>query len=395
MRVAVVGGGFWGLVSALALARSGYRVVLLEEHRRLGIPEHCTGLVSRRVVDALGPPVASSIVAWYPHFNLCGPRTCIRVEPEGGVYKIDRVIVEERLREAAESEGVDVRLGVRVKAVEPSGSLKLRGGSDSFDAVVLAEGATGRLRFNLGAGYMGGFVYGVNMVVEGCNADPRRGFTVAFHHEAQEIFSWLVPLSGGLCVVGSGSRDPRGLSKALEAGKHLLGVPREARVANSYGGPLPLDGPAGRLRAGRVVIVGDAAGLVKPLTGGGLYPAGSFYLEAVKLLEGRDPASALEEAALRVAGILARQAQAARILRGNPWLVECIARAARESGLDGALKGMVDYDLHHKIPVKALTAAPARSVEAGLRALARCPGWVARLASALAMGILEGVRRLG
>lgn len=393
MRVAVVGGGFWGLLSALALARSGFRVLLFEEHRRVGIPEHCTGLVSRRVLDYIGPPAASSMVAWYPSFKLCGPSFCVSVEPEGGVYKIDRVAVEERLREEAESEGVEVKLGARVKRVESSGSLVWQSGSGSFQAVVLAEGATGRLHHRLGIGYAGGFVYGVNTVVDGCRVKVSQGFTVLFHSEARGLFSWLVPLPGGLCIVGSGSRDPRELPKALESGRRLLGIPEDSKSSKSYGGPLPLDGPARRFRAGRVVVVGDAAGLVKPLTGGGLFPAVAFYREALEALREGDPALALEAAARKVAGILARQVRAARLLRMNPWLVECIVRAASAFRLDYVLRGLIDYDLHHKIPVKALTSAPIRSVGAGFRALARCPGSVARLAGALLAGLLDGVSR--
>ncbi len=393
MRVAVVGGGFWGLVSALALARSGFNVLLLEEHRRVGIPEHCTGLVSRRVLDYIGPPVVSSVVTWYSRFKLCGPSSCMSIEPEGGVYKIDRVAVEERLREEAESEGVKVKLGVRVKSVEPSGSLVWQGGSGSFHAIVIAEGATGRLRRRLGIGYAGGFIYGVNTLVDGCQVEVNQGFTVLFHGEARGLFSWLVPLPGGLCIVGSGSRDPRQLPKALESGRRLLGIPGSPSISKSYGGPLPLDGPARRFRIGRIVVVGDAAGLVKPLTGGGLYPAAAFYREALKALREGDPASALMSAAERVAGILARQVRAARILRKNPWLVDCIVRAASASRLDDALRGLVDYDLHHKIPIKALTSAPLKSVGAGFRALAKCPGLVALLAGALLAGFLDGVNR--
>lgn len=388
MRAAVVGGGFWGLVSALALARSGLRVVVFEEHGRVGVPEHCTGLVSRRVLEALGGPVERSVVSWYPRFRLCGPTSCVTLEPEGGVYKLDRVGVEERLMEEAESEGVEFRLGVRVSRVEPGGSLAWPGGSASFDVVVLAEGAPGRLRRGLGAGYSGGYIYGVNTVVEDCNGGGRGYFTVAFHREARGLFSWLVPLPGGGCVLGTGARDPRLIPRALGAAARILGAPGGLRASRSYGGPLPLDGPAGRLRVGRVVVVGDAAGLVKPLTGGGLYPAAEFYRAALAGLDGGDPALALERAASRVASTLSRQVGPARILRGNPGVVDCIARAAGESGLAGALKGRVDYDLHHRIPFKALRAAPARSLAAGLRALARCPAAVAKLSLTLLAGLL-------
>lgn len=387
MRAAVVGGGFWGLVSALALARAGLRVVLFEEHARPGIPEHCTGLVSRRVIEYIGRPAASSVQAWYPRFRLCGPARCVTLEPEGGVFKLDRVSVEERLMEEAEAEGVDVRLGVRVGRVEAGGGVDWRGGSASFDVVVLAEGAPGRLRARLGVGYRGGFVYGVNTVVDGCQVSASEGFTAVFHEEAWDLFSWLTPLPGGRCILGSGSRDPRRIPSALRVAAGILGAGGARRV-RAYGGPLPLDGPAGRLRAGRVVVVGDAAGLVKPLTGGGLYPAAEYYRAALKALEAGDPVAALEGAARRVAGLLARQARAARTLRRDPRLVDCIVWAAAESGVAGAVRGVVDYDLHHRIPAQALRASAPASAKATLLVLSRCPASAARLAAALIAGML-------
>ncbi|GAB6148316.1 NAD(P)/FAD-dependent oxidoreductase [Stetteria hydrogenophila] len=396
MRAAVVGGGFWGLASALALARSGFRVTLFEEHRRVGVPEHCTGLVSRRVLDYLGRSVESSVVARYSWLRLCGPTHCARIAPRGGVYKLDRVEVEDRLLAAAESEGVDARLGVRVSRVEPSGSLAWSGGgSASFDVVVLAEGALGRLRRRLGIGYSGGFTYAVNAEAGECGLDAG-GFTVAFHPEARGLFTWLIPLPGGSCLAGSGSRDPRAIPRALRAGLRVIGAPGGLEFTRHYGGPLPLDGPARRLRAGRVVVVGDAAGMVKPLTGGGLYPAALFHRLALEALSSAgDPAGALEAAAARVSRLLARQARAARLLREDPWLVDCLALAAGSSGLDSALAGLVDYDLHHRIPATAAARAPLKTMAAGLRILTRCPTGAARLAWALAAGLVGGSRGSG
>ena len=228
MRAAVVGGGFWGLSVALALARRGARVWLFEEHRRVGRPEHCTGLVSRRVVEYLGWPVASSVVAWYPRFRVCAGGSCAELEAEGGVYKLDRRLVEERLLEAAVSEGVEAMLGVRVSRVEADGGLAAGRGPGRFDLIILAEGALGRLRAGLGIGYQGPLVHGVNTVLE----TPCRwegGFTAVFHREARGLFSWSVPLPGGSCVVGTGSADPGSLAAALRAAESMLLAGRGAR----------------------------------------------------------------------------------------------------------------------------------------------------------------------
>src|SRR6266487_5970826 len=48
--VAVVGAGPAGSRTARNLARAGLRVRLLEEHRRVGVPSHCSGLISPRTL---------------------------------------------------------------------------------------------------------------------------------------------------------------------------------------------------------------------------------------------------------------------------------------------------------------------------------------------------------
>src|SRR5207249_12214093 len=68
--VAVVGAGPAGSRTARNLARAGLRVRLLEEHRRVGVPSHCSGLISRRTLreaeigeDAITHRITGAFVA--------------------------------------------------------------------------------------------------------------------------------------------------------------------------------------------------------------------------------------------------------------------------------------------------------------------------------------------
>ena len=54
--VVIVGGGPAGLYSGLRLARAGWCVELFEEHRDIGEPVHCTGVLARDVFDVFGLP---------------------------------------------------------------------------------------------------------------------------------------------------------------------------------------------------------------------------------------------------------------------------------------------------------------------------------------------------
>ena len=59
--VIVVGGGPAGSVTAESLAQASLRVALLEEHLRIGLPNHCSGLVSLRTLELAG--IAEEAVA--------------------------------------------------------------------------------------------------------------------------------------------------------------------------------------------------------------------------------------------------------------------------------------------------------------------------------------------
>jgi flavin-dependent dehydrogenase len=140
----------------------------------------------------------------------------------------------------------------------------------SFEArvVVIATGFGSKLIEGLGLGKSGDFVMGVQAEVSAIEVDEVEVYL------GQEIapgfFAWLVPTSPHRALVGLLSRRSPGLylrrfmSSLATRGKI---VSDEAEL--SYGG-IPLK-PLAKTYAERLIVVGDAAGQVKPTTGGGIY----------------------------------------------------------------------------------------------------------------------------
>ena len=341
MSVAVVGAGFSGLMFAMALARAGVKVDVYEEHARVGFPEHCTGLVSANTAEMIGRPAELSKLGVIESFVISGPSASARIRASRPVVKLDRVKLEEFMAEEAESEGVRINYGLKAK-VSPDGVVTPVG--RRYDVVILAEGYLGRQRASLGIGFSGPPIYGVNAEFEGGGSED---FEARFDGITSDgFFSWRVTLKS-LSIVGTAARNPRELARKLAAAQKAFGV--EGRPLTYYGGPI-LTGPyPKRIRAGRVVVVGDAASMNKPLTGGGLYPSASAALRAVSLYtKGVPIIDAVERAVTDTIGELRRFYHVARLLHERPDEVDLIIRAISSSGLLDRLSGRIDYDRHHE-----------------------------------------------
>jgi digeranylgeranylglycerophospholipid reductase len=121
---------------------------------------------------------------------------------------------------------------------------------------------------NLGLGGAGDFVMGVQAEVDTKDIDE---VEVYFGSKiAPEFFAWLVPISQGKALVGLLSRrnSPFYLRKLLDSlvadGKIV-----STDVRLTYGG-VPLK-PLPHTHGDNLLVVGTAAGQVKPITGGGIY----------------------------------------------------------------------------------------------------------------------------
>ncbi|WP_232502335.1 NAD(P)/FAD-dependent oxidoreductase [Aeropyrum camini] len=339
--MAVVGGGFAGLVFARELASLGLTIELYEEHGRVGMPEHCTGIVSGRTVDIIGREARETILDSYNSLEIRFRGRTIALLDVGGVYRLDRVRLEDLLLESLRSLGGRVLLRTRVESVGSDGAVRTNGGEARYDAVILADGVHGSLHRRLGIGYMGSHHYGLNILVPG---GGESAIMVDFRLEGGVAFSWEVPSSRGFSVAGA-----MGTLEGVKRYYESLGT----RALKVYGGRIPAGPPAEMLWEGRVFVVGDAGGLVKPLSGGGLYPnAKAAKLAASFIRRGLDVVDALAGSLSIVSDELRAQYAVARLVYGTRVL-ESISRAIG----DTPLRLKLDYDTHHQLLLSTLAQA--------------------------------------
>ena len=188
---------------------------------------------------------------------------------------IDRAAFDVAMASRAQDKGVDYLLGSLVRDIEVGDDgvrveVAHQGGGSSLEArvAVIATGFGSRLVESLGLGKVGDFVMGTQAEVETIGVDE---VEVYFGQDiAPGFFAWLVPTSSRKALVGLLSRRSPGLylarlmSSLLTQGKIV-----SAKAEPSYGG-IPLK-PLPRTYSKRLIVVGDAAGQVKPTTGGGIY----------------------------------------------------------------------------------------------------------------------------
>ena len=277
--VIVAGAGPAGNIAAHRLSQMGHRVAVLDWRRNLG-DKLCTGIVGRECVERY-PPDDVDIFREARSATIFAPsgkhHKIIKDDPQA--YIINRVAFVASLATRASEAGASYRLGERVVEVQVtnsgvavstisgSGTRRLEG-----RVIVIASGFASPLIRMAGLGSLSPTAYMI-----GCQAE-----VVADHLEDTEVylgdsvapgsFGWLVPLSGSNALAGLVSRHRlNGHMGHFLANLRQRGKVRSVTIEpRRWGMPIK---PLQRTYGDRVITVGDAAGLVKPTTGGGIYYA--------------------------------------------------------------------------------------------------------------------------
>jgi geranylgeranyl reductase family protein len=275
----VVGAGPAGSTTAYRLAQGGASVLLLDR-ARFPRDKPCGGGLTGRALRLLPfpvDPVVEDATDTF-EFRLRYGQRFERRSDEPLAVMTQRSRLDAYLAERAAAAGADFRDGVRVDAVAAtSGGVEVRAAGRTIrgEALIGADGANGICAKALGLAR--DIEHGVALegnVPHGVASRERfAGRIVIELGIVPGGYGWIFPKGDhvNVGVGGWGTTGPqlRGFLRRLCA-EH--GLPWE-RVESLRGHRLPIPGGPTRLAGGRAVVVGDAAGLVDPVSGDGMYEA--------------------------------------------------------------------------------------------------------------------------
>jgi geranylgeranyl reductase len=291
--VAVVGGGPAGATAVDDLARQGRSVALLD---RAGRIKPCGGAIPPKLVADFAIP-ESLVVARVAGARIVSPSSrSVDMPIDGGfVGMVDREAFDEWLRRRAEEAGAVRREGAFERLEhEPDGTTTIhyrrRGAAKDAEparlrarAVVGADGARSRVALQCVPGAEETpHVFAYHEIIRspaGARAgapagayDPTRCDVYYDGVLSPDFYAWIFP-HGDTASVGTGSmRKGFGLRAAVGALRGIAGL-KGAETIRREGAPIPLH-PLKRWDDGRsVVLAGDAAGVVAPASGEGIYYA--------------------------------------------------------------------------------------------------------------------------
>lgn len=288
MKVVVVGAGPAGSMAAKELASQGHDVSVFEEHQVVGRPIACTGIVTKALFDFVRKdsnyiinelkgvkvfsPSNKEVVVPLHEFVICREKFDTFVMSEavnhGAKYFTNHKFVgfkDNRALFDHKGETREIKYDILVGADGP------------FSSVGRLSGLTKDRKYYVGS----------QATVEG-SFNPEIFQTFFGSEQAPGFFAWAVPESGTHARVGVATK--KFVGKYFDVLRQRF----NGKITERQAGPIPIYDGAKNVQKGNIFLIGDAAGLVKNTTGGGIITGiWSAKVLAESIRENKDYSSAL------------------------------------------------------------------------------------------------------
>lgn len=265
-EVVVAGAGPSGAAAARACADAGLSTLLLEEQAHAGIPVQCAGLLSSsafhecRVSDRplLNRVSGAVVTGSEDSFSFDAGKTM--------AYVVDRSLLDQEMVLHAADAGAETSFKSPVIRVNPSAhQITVAGIGErkeiTYDVLIAADGPRASIARMAGLPRAPVCLSGLQCDIP-WESDPDK--VGIFPNASPEFFGWNIPLGPGRSRVGL-----CGISGVREKFTRFVSQFTQNRLL-FVSGTIPL-GTLERTYTEGIMVVGDAAALAKPTSGGGVY----------------------------------------------------------------------------------------------------------------------------
>jgi digeranylgeranylglycerophospholipid reductase len=293
--VAVVGSGPAGSATARVVSKMGFRTVMIDRRRTVGIPVQCGELIPTpgEVKNLFPSSRRMPKAVFVPKKFVNNKTTSIRlVSPTGKTFEfpfkaniVDRAAFDQYIAKKAEDAGTELLLNTKLLKRTLGNSLFLKSGGHQSEiqtkVVVGADGSRSLIAQSLGTQFThdeSDLSPSLQYVMEGSDVNPAV-VEMYFGSVAPGGYAWIIPKGNGKVNVGFGMRrsiakDDIPLREYIDRfvyrNPHVAPLLKRAKIVSRVGAIIPVGGPLKRTWTPNTLLVGDAAGHVMASNGGGI-----------------------------------------------------------------------------------------------------------------------------
>jgi geranylgeranyl reductase family protein len=274
--VCIIGGGIAGNYLASLLSKKKIEVTIVEEHKEIGKPFQCAGIVSSKILRLVYIP-KDLIFNRIKKAEIIAPnnKKIVMAGKEKPVV-LDRINFDRSFYLIAEKFGAKYYLGEKYIqfGYDTDGKIIVETNKRRIKCEILVGADGPKSKIGKAFGITHPIIFGLQQRVK--YSMPLDIVRMYFDPRWKQLFAWVIPESDTIARIGIGSKqDPVPLLKAIEK---RLGI-QQKDIIDTQGGTIPFGYPK-RVAFNRVVLIGDSACMVKATTGGGII----MIINAAKIL---------------------------------------------------------------------------------------------------------------
>ncbi|MGC9132099.1 MAG: hypothetical protein ACP5HJ_00405 [Candidatus Micrarchaeia archaeon] len=256
MEVNLIGFGAIGGVFAKELSEKGIKINAYEEDLKIGYPVHCSGLISNSTLKEIG--IRGIIIKKFNKAYFHSHFQDFSIFSKKGMVLIDRAKLEEKLAKSAEKNDVQIFLGKRMDSEEIK---KLNG------IVVGSDGINSETAKAFGLPQIKKFVitykkfFYIRKRIDG----------VHLFFDVSDFFGWVIPHSNFAEIGVASFSNPKQSFQKLLNKKFIKDIIKKEKINKLHKNSslIPME-VRKKTYSKRCILIGDAAGHIKFISGGGL-----------------------------------------------------------------------------------------------------------------------------